>query len=50
MASGALGEPSEQCDCPSELAQKDPEMAQDHADVVTAAAEHGEQCVASRFP
>lgn len=48
MAPDALGEPSEQCDQPDYLAQKDPQVAQDHADVVTAAAEDREECVASR--
>ena len=45
-ATSAPGEPPEQCDQPDELAQKCPQMAQDHADVVTAAAEDGEEGVA----
>ena len=39
---------SDQRDQPYELAQKDPQVAQDHADVVAAAAQHGEEGVAVR--
>ena len=39
---------TEQCDRPDELAQKDPQMAQDHADVVTAATQDREEGVACR--
>jgi len=36
---------SDQRDQPAELAQKHPQVAQDHADVVTAAVQHREEVV-----
>ena len=42
---GDLLETVDMCDQPDELAQKDPQVPEDHADVVTPAAEHGEQSV-----
>ena len=41
-------EPSEKCNQPDELAQKNPQVAQDHADVVTASAQDREEGVAGR--
>ncbi len=49
LAPGALRELTNNCDQPFQLAQKDPQMAQDHADVVTAAAQEGEERVAPEF-
>jgi hypothetical protein len=46
VAPGASRDLSDQCDQPDELAQKDPQMAKDHADVMTAAAQNGEDGVA----
>src|SRR6056297_2171086 len=46
MAADAARAPWEQYDQPDELAQKAPQMAQDHADVVTAAAQDCEEGVA----
>ena len=48
MVACALLDPSEQSDQPDELAQKDPQVAQDHADVVTASAQDREEGVAGR--
>ena len=42
-ATGTLRDPSDQCDQPDELAQKDPKMAEDHADVVAAAEQNGQE-------
>ena len=47
-APGSPGEPSEQFDHPDQLAQGDPQMAQDDAEVVTAAAQDREDGVAGR--
>jgi len=45
MATDTAREATEQCDQPDELAQNDSQMAQDHADVVTAAAQDREEGV-----
>lgn len=48
MAPVASGDHLKQSDEPDELAQKEPQVAQDHAYVVTAAVQHREEGVAGR--